>query len=592
MKTLNSKIPQPIPLLKESKMPGAPVSIATMEHNQTGACRSQRPVFVECVPACQSACPTASDVESWIRLLQAGKTAEAYEAATVENPFPAITGRVCTHPCTGACNRSNLGGAVNIKSLERTVGDSQAGVLPAAQPFFKASGRKIAVVGSGPAGLACAYHSRRMGHDVIVFEGTEQAGGMLRYGIPSFRLPKEILDREIARLASMGVEIRTSKPVPDATHMQSLRQEYNAVYIAIGSLRAKTLGLGEEHVSGVLPGLSFLKEVSEGRNPKLGKRVVVVGGCNTSIDAARTALRFGAEVTVIFAGPRDSMSAFAESIDAALEEGVKIEEMTEAVKVLTAQGRASAVACRRLARIGSDASEIEFAADTVIAAPGERIDTSIIPSSLHVQGGSLIVDETGRTEWLNVFAGGDFTGGPHSVVHALAAGKRTAIAIDCLLRGEGGAGSIEGCSIEGSGPALISRYVEKRMGSSLARRTIDAAELRDRIVRFKDLNSAYFADSAPFAAPRRNAKASVADEPFAEIEGPLDAKAMAAELARCFHCGRCTECGNCYIYCPDLSIAKRDGGYDLDLYHCKGCGICKTECPRAAIEMANEEKKA
>ncbi|MFA4972599.1 MAG: FAD-dependent oxidoreductase [bacterium] len=586
MKKPETTIPKPIELMTESKMPLSPVSIATMEHRNTGLCRTQRPVFVECVPACQSACPTASDVESWIRLLQAGKTAEAYEAATVENPFPAITGRVCTHPCTTACNRGKLGGAVNIKSLERTVGDSQAGALPAAQPFFKASGRKIAVVGSGPAGLACAYHSRRMGHDVIVFEGAERAGGMLRYGLPSFRLPKEILDREIARLASMGVEVKTSKPVPDATHMQSLRQEYNAVYIAIGSLRAKTLGLGEEHVSGVIPGLSFLKGVSEGHKPKLGKKVVVVGGCNTSIDAARTALRLGAEVTVIFAGPRDSMSAFAESIDAALEEGVKIEEMTEAVKVLTAQGRASAVACRK------DASEIEFAADTVIAAPGERIDTSIIPSSLHVQGGSLIVDETGRTEWLNVFAGGDFTGGPHSVVHALAAGKRTAIAIDCLLRGEGGVGSIEGCSIEGSGPALISRYVEKRLGSSPARKTIGAAVLRDKVVRFEDLNSAYFADSAPFAAPRRNAKASVADEPFAEIEGPLDAKSMAAELARCFHCGRCTECGNCYIYCPDLSIAKRDGGYDLDLHHCKGCGICKTECPRAAIEMASEEKKA
>ncbi|MBN1283539.1 MAG: FAD-dependent oxidoreductase [Proteobacteria bacterium] len=600
MKKPETEIPSPIGPMTEGEMPEAPVSLATMEHRNTGLGRTSRPAFVEAFPACQGACPVGSDIEAWIRLLELGRPAEAYEAATLENPFPSITGRICTQPCTEACNRRHLGGAVNIRSIERAVGDSLQGRLPLAEPFLKKSGRRVAVVGAGPSGLSCAYFLSRLGHDVVIFESSERAGGALRYGVPPFRLPKEVLDREVARLAAMGIEIKTSSPVPDATHMQSLRQEFNAVYISIGAQREKGLGLGEEHIRGVVQGPAFLREASLGRPPTPGRRVVVVGGCNTAIDSARVAARGGAEVTVIFPGPREAMSAFPSLVEAAMEEGVRVETMTEPVKILTAGGRASAVACRRLAMAEADeegrrrtihveGSEQEFDADTVIAAPGERIETSVIPSSLHVEGGAIRVDETGRTEWHNVFAGGDFTAGAHTLVHSIAAGKRAAVSIDCLLRGEGAQQVIEGLCIGGEGPLLFSRYVEMRTGSHPSRKTIEAAQRRDRVVEFGDLNCAYFGESAPSPAPRRGASERLSQEPFSEIEGPLAGEALASELSRCFHCGRCTECGNCYIYCPDLSISRTDDGYDLDLYHCKGCGVCSAECPRSAIEMEREE---
>ena len=584
----------------KSKLPDAPISSGTMEHQRTGRWRCARPVFAQSVPACQAACPTGSDVESWIRLMQEGRHEETYRVATIENPFPAITGRICMHPCTEACNRRQMGGAVNIKALERAVADAMGDDLPVPSPYVKPTGKRVAIAGSGPSGLACAYHLKRLGHEVTIFERAQRAGGMLRYGIPTYRLPREVVDREIRRLERMGIVIETGKPITDAAHMQSLRQDYDAVYLSIGAQRPRALGLDEEHAPGVMSGLEYLKRAAEGSDPRVGKRGVVIGGSNTAVDAARTALRFGAKVTLVHPGTREGLSAFSEHVEDAAAEGVELELMTEPIRILTANGHASGIMCRRLERgepneegmrrlTPVEGSEVGFDADAIISATGERIDTSIVPSALHIEGGTLRIDATGRTEWPNVFAGGDFVEESHTVAGALATGKRSSIAIDCLLRSEGANSVIEMASVEGRGPTLMCRYVKQRAGTYPIATTIDSAIRRDRVVRFEDLNPAYFEESDPVSAPALIAGERISAGPLTEIEGPLSDEAQAAELARCFHCGRCTECDNCYIYCPDVSIAKRDGGYDVDLDHCKGCGVCAAECPRSAMEMREEK---
>jgi len=583
-------------------LPIAPVSTMTSESTRTGTWRTSRPAFVERIPACKSACPTASDAECWIRLMEQGERSKAFDAATIENPFPAITGRICPHPCTEVCNRVHLGGAVNIKAIERAVADSMGASLPAAQSFFASTGKRIAVVGAGPSGLACAYHLARLGHTVRIVEREREAGGMLRYGIPAFRLPREVLDREIRRLVDMGIELALGKPVPDATHMQSLRQDFDAVYLSIGAHRQKALGLGEQETSGLSTGLEYLKRASDGRNPAAGRRVIVIGGGNTAVDVARTALRFGSEVTLIHAGQREEMDAFDVHLAHACEEGVRLELMTEPVRILTAAGRVSGLVCRRLkpaggAEVASENAtaladeEVDFSADAIIAATGERVDTSIIPSALHMEGTAIRTDRTGRTEWNNVFAGGDFIDEPRMVAHALAAGKRGAMAIDCMLRGVSAEKVLDDMRVERSGPLMMSRYVARRLGSDPVELAMASSSHVDRIVRFRDLNANYFEPSSPSAQPLVAPAERLKERPFAEYEGPLSAEALGSELARCFHCGRCTHCDNCYIYCPDAAISKDDSAYGVDLEHCKGCGVCARECPRAAIEMKDEESE-
>jgi 2-oxoacid:acceptor oxidoreductase delta subunit (pyruvate/2-ketoisovalerate family) len=472
--------------------------------------------------------------------------------------------------------------------------------LPVAPSFFASTDKRIAVVGAGPSGLACAYHLARLGHGVKVVEREREAGGMLRYGIPAFRLPRDVLGREIQRLVDMGIEFALGKPVPDATHMQSLRQDFDAVYLSIGAHRQKALGLGGQEISGLSTGLDYLKRASDGRNPSAGRQVIVIGGGNTAIDAARTALRFGSEVTLVHPGSREDMDAFEVHIAHACEEGVRLELMTEPVRILTAAGRVSGLVCRRLRPAGAGEAagenataladeEIDLSADSIIAATGERVDTSIIPSALHMEGTAIRTDRSGRTEWSNVFAGGDFIDEPRMVAHALAAGKRGAMAIDCMLRGESAEQVLDDMRVERSGPLVMSRYVARRLGSFPVEPSMASSAHTDRIVRFRDLNANYFEASPPSEQPLADPAKRLKDKPFAEYEAPLSEEALAGELARCFHCGRCTRCDNCYIYCPDAAISKSDAAYEIDLEHCKGCGICARECPRAAIGMKDEE---
>ena len=599
MKERRHKRPVAINFEDETEMPHLPITVATTEWDATGSWRYLRPRFIERIPSCQNSCPTGNDIESWIAHLEKGDIEKAWEAATVENPFPAIMGRVCFHPCMDGCSRRELGDAINIQVLERALGDAVGDTLPPAAPFFPSSGKRIAIVGAGPAGLACAYHLRRLGHDVTVFEKDAKAGGVLRYGIPTYRLPKDVLDREIARLLAMGIKFEMGRAVPDATHMQTLRQDYDAVFLAMGAHKSKSLGVDGEKTKGVITGLNFLANAMSGRKVETGKRVVVVGGGNTAINAARTTLRLGSDVTILYRRSRAEMPAFADDVDEALEEGVKLETLISPKGIVSGSGGISGISCIRM-ELGEpddtgrrtpmpiEGSETTIECDMVISAIGEDIDTSIIPSALHIDGGSIRTSPGGRTEWHNVFAGGDFTLSPRTVVDALASGKVSAIAIDCELRGEKAEDCVPKCRIEGTGPLLMSRYVELRGGGSRKHSETEDLTVQDHVVEFEEINCSYFTEERAERTPRAEIGERLGENPFAEVALALPEEAMRRELARCFHCGRCTICDNCFIYCPDVAVSKEGGGFTIDLDYCKGCGVCAEECPRAAIEMLEE----
>lgn len=591
--------PKTVKITSEKDMPFFDLCTATMEWNETGTWRYLRPSYAERAPACQGSCPTSNDIERWIRLFEKGEAAKAYEAATIENPFPGIMGRICFHPCMDGCNRNELGGSVNINMLERCIGDAMGDRLPPAEPFFPKTGKRVAVIGSGPAGLACAYHLTRLGHEVSVFEKEKEPGGMLRYGIPSYRLPKGVLDREIKRLSEMGIKLHLSSPIRDATKLQELRQDYGALFIATGAHRARAMGVPDEKSEGVMSGLEMLWQVASGKKPNLGKTVLVVGGGNTAVDAARTARRLGSDVTILYRRSRAEMPASEEEIEDAEDEGVRIEILVSPKNVVLKNGRAAGLICQRM-KLGEpdesgrcrpipiDGSETTFEASSILSAIGEDIDTCIIPSALHIEHGVLATRPGGRTEWHNVFAGGDLIDAPRTVVGALSSGKKSAIAIDCHLREDDFEIAFAQSRLADTDYALISRYVEYRGGRRMPFSTTSEMDRPNEIVKFDDLNIAYFTSSKPVQTPKIPLDLRLGHNPFAEVKPLPPDEDSRTELGRCFHCGRCTECDNCYIYCPDVSIAKKDGGFEIDYRYCKGCGVCVAECPRAAMRMSEE----
>lgn len=591
--------PKPIKFSGASEMPYFTLSLATTEWNQTGTWRYLRPCYVERIPACQASCPTSNDIERWIGLLSKGRVQEAWDAATMENPFPAIMGRVCFHPCMTGCNRNELGGAVNINMLERCLGDAIEKGATVPKPFFKSSGKKVCVIGSGPAGLACAYHLRRLGHEVTVLEREEKAGGMLRYGIPAYRLPKNILDADIDRLCKMGIKFEFNKPVRDAAALQDLHRDYAAVFLATGAWRSRALGIPDDKAPQIMSGLEMLKMVGSGHKPNLGNTVIVVGGGNTALDSARTAKRLGCDVTIAYRRSQSEMPASEEEIRDALEEGIKLEILVAPKRIVMNEKRLVGVEFLRM-KLGDpdesgrrkpvavEGSEFIFNCDTVLTAIGEEIDNSIIPSALHIEHGSLSTNACGKTEWNWLFAGGDIIDGPRTVVDAMSSGKRSAIAIDAMLSGLDPLASYEATKIFGTNFAMMSRYLEHKESKNNSKNAEGKPERLNEVVKFEELNKTYFTRSEPKKTPAITIQERFKLDPFVEVNVRPSEDDEKAELDRCFHCGRCTLCDNCFIYCPDVAIAKKQDGFDIDLFLCKGCGVCTHECPRSAMKMSEE----
>ena len=567
-------------------------SHASTTANKTGTWRFLRPRYQEKTAPCSVACPAGEDIGRVEMLAARRLFSLAGQTVLMENPFPAVCGRVCFHPCEAVCNRVGLDEAVAIHHVERLVGDyllerGTHGVMDR----LDSAGRRVAVVGAGPAGLSAAYFLNRLGYDCDVFEAAEAPGGLLRWGIPAYRLPGGVLAREIARIEAIGVPIRCGVRLP-ADFLSTAKERYDGVFIGCGNGRRVSVNFEGE--TGAIDGLDLLRRVRGGQRPTVDGPVAVIGGGNTAIDVARTLVRLGAEPIVCYRRRRQDMPAFAREVDSALEEGVRIRDLVMPVRLQHASAQAGAermpwrLVLQRTKPVGhapdgrarvlpAEGEEESLSLRQVVVAVGA--DTE--PEWAAVAGGSgeaLQLSHCAlRFHPLPTAFGGDVTNRIKSVADAVASGKQAALALDAYWRH--GRDAVEkclaGCRV-GDGPALS---MEVYLGGERRRRSA-------QVIAYDDINSDYF-ESRPRAQPAIM-PASLRRGSFVPPEASLAPDAGASEAARCFNCGLCNACDNCRIFCPEVAVGVKGAQRWIDLDYCKGCGICVAECPRRAMLMEEE----
>ncbi|MFI0457765.1 MAG: NAD(P)-binding protein, partial [Candidatus Thiodiazotropha endolucinida] len=483
-----------------------------------------------------------------------GHYEKAWREIMLNNPFPAVMGRVCYHPCEGACNRVHVDDAVGINSVERFLGDQALRQGWKVEPG-RDTGKRVMVVGAGPAGLACAYHLCRFGHQVSVYEASPQAGGMVRYGIPKYRMPREKLKAEIQRIEAMGVEIVLNTRIDD---IQGFKQAngFDAVFLAIGAQQAKRIEIPADDSVPVLDAVSLLRSVEEEEHVALRGHVVVYGGGNTAIDVARTAIRMGAtRVTLVVFEAREKMPAHEMEIREALEEGVEILPL-RAIREIRDGSLQLEMMVDSEAQWPQPSGQFEpFAADVVIQALGQRVETDLLTplEGVRIEADSVQVDRQMMTGAEGIFAGGDMAPSARTVTTAIGHGKHAARSIDAWLKGE--------------------TYIKP-----------DKHEIAD----IAKMNTWYYSDAPRTVRPMLDIVRRQSG--FAEVVGDLDEVNAAYEARRCMSCGNCFECDNCYGVCPDNAITKLGPGnrFEFKYDYCKGCGMCAAECPCGAIKMEPE----
>jgi len=572
-------------------VPPVVISNTTTLVNRTGSWKYIRPIYRDRVAPCNEGCPVGIDIEGYMNLLREDRVEEACDLLLRENPMPAVTGRVCYHPCESACNRRSFDEPVSIHAVERMLGDRVLDRPVEAIPHVQKE--TVAVVGSGPAGLGCAYHLVRLGYAVTVLEAASEPGGILRLGIPDYRLPKDVLAREIDRIRNLGVEIRCDTRVGKDFPWEDL-DSFDAVFVGPGAHRSRPLGVEGEEGPGVLSGLAFLHEVNFGARPDLGKNVVVVGGGNTAMDCARTALRLGAKALVLYRRTRAEMPAIDEEVREAEAEEVAFQFLAAPVGVRRENGKLLGLECTRM-RLGEPDesgrrrpvpvpdSEFFVPADTVLCAVGESLDPDALPEGLG-NGWGVETDAFGASTRPRFFAGGDVLDGPRTVAHALGAGKRAALGIDRLFREK------RGETVREAIPESL-RY--GRLGNLSATRwreddPIPRVGAANEVVPYEDLNIEHF-DHAPMHGDRLRVP-ELRRTGFDEVSRGLGTETALEEARRCFNCGVCNQCELCLIFCPDVAISRNEDGHGfvIDYEHCKGCGLCNAECPRGAMTMTRE----
>ncbi|THB80591.1 MAG: FAD-dependent oxidoreductase, partial [Desulfobacteraceae bacterium] len=435
---------KPIVFDNLNDLPESVISEGTMLWNKTGSWRYMRPAYQRLTPACNNGCPAGNNIEAFIRLAEEGQFVDALQVIKDENPLPGICGRVCFHPCETACNRKEYDHPIAISAIERFIAE-EASEAYKPNALCPSTGKKIAVVGSGPASLSCAYHLARMGHGVMIFEKSDKPGGILRYGIPQYRLPKEILDAEIEDIKALGVSIQCNTLVGKDISWEDL-DEYDALFIGTGCHKERPLFDVKKGVKGFYPSLTYLTMTARGETREFGKTTAVIGGGNSAIDAARTALRLGSSVTVFYHRTRNEMPAFEEEIRDAEKEGVEFEFLIQPVDVGIKWGKVKELKLRKT-KLGEPdesgrrrpepilGSDFSFKADTVVAAIGETPDFDILPETLKHDPWKVLTDDFGATGQEKVFAGGDLACDEHNIAQAIGSGKAGACAIDAFLSG-------------------------------------------------------------------------------------------------------------------------------------------------------------
>jgi NADPH-dependent glutamate synthase beta subunit-like oxidoreductase len=524
--------------------------------SRAGPIRQRRPIYVDLLPPCNVACPAGENIQAWLADAQAGRYEQAWRQLVRDNPLPAIHGRVCYHPCEDACNRAELDGAVSIHGVERFLGDLALERGWMFDPPEKASGKRVLVVGAGPSGLSAAYHLARRGHHVEIRDAGPQPGGMMRYGIPAYRLPREILDAELDRLIAFGVEITSNHVVTDLL-AERREGDFDAVFIAVGAHLSKRVEIPSHQASRIMDAVSFLHSVAAGERPVLGRKVAVYGGGNTAMDAARVARRLGAEdALIVYRRTRAQMPAHAEEAEDAEREGVRINWLRT---ISDFDGPDLTVEIMELDDAGYPRPTGRFeklAADTVILALGQRSDTAFlrgVPGVEFDRDGNVIVTPSMMTGCPGVFAGGDMVPSERTVTVGVGHGKKAAGYIDAYL-GE-------------RTPVVTAKH---------------------NIATFDALHLWYFGDAARRQQPELAPAERVVD--FDEVVGGLTSAQATYEARRCLSCGNCFECDGCLGACPEDAVIKIGPGerYRFDYDRCTGCGTCFEQCPVHAIEMVPE----
>jgi NADPH-dependent glutamate synthase beta subunit-like oxidoreductase len=535
----------------------------TTESLKTGTWRAALPVYREQPSPCHLACPVNGRIAQWMQQALAQDWHGAWLTLTENNPFPAIVGRVCHHPCESACNRGLYDEALSICALERYVGDRALAEGWRHEPAPVARKERIAVVGGGPSGLSAAYQLRHRGYAVTIFEARPELGGLLRDGIPPYRLPRAVLDGEIARLLDLGIEVRTGVTLSSAAEFERLRAEFDALYLAMGARRQKQLAQLDYAAPWVMDSAAYLAQANAGAPPALGARLVVIGGGSAAIDVARSARRAGCEVSLLALEREAHMPAQREEVLQAKEEGIRLVDgalLRSAFR--TAEG--VELDCIRAqfepgSRPGEfrvtpiAGTEFDLTADAVVPAIGQDPELAAVQSFARAEGALLWTDAAGATSTDGVFAGGDLSSTARFVTQAIGMGRRAALEIDRRLQALDMARA-------GNGPALP----------------------------LASINTYYYPHAERAAIPRLESPGRIGGN--AEVQLGLEMEQALAEAARCFSCGSCISCDNCYYYCPDMAIRRVAGGYAVAEDYCKGCGLCVQECPTGSIAMREERK--
>jgi NADPH-dependent glutamate synthase beta subunit-like oxidoreductase len=524
--------------------------------NLTGSWRTTRPEYVDRLPPCNNACPAGENIQGWLFHAESGDYEAAWRLLTQENPMPAVMGRVCYHPCESNCNRERLDSAVGINSVERFLGDEairRGWRFAAPAP---ATGKRVLIVGAGPSGLSAAYHLARRGHAVTIREAGPLAGGMMRFGIPKYRLPREVLDTEVRRILELGVELQLGSKVADIR--EAMRQgRFDAAFLAVGAHIAKRAYIPAGSAAKILDAISVLRSMEGEARPLLGRRVVVYGGGNTALDVARTAKRLGAtESIIVYRRTRERMPAHDFELEEALQEGVLVKWLS----TIKQAGESSiTVEKMRLDDKGNPQPTGEFEtleADSVVLALGQEVDLSLLEGvpGLEVKDGVVQVGADMMTGHAGIFAGGDMVPAERTVTVAIGHGKKAARHIDAWLRG--------------------ARYAPPPKHEPAA---------------FENLNTWYYSDAPKSMRPTLDVIRR--QSTFDEVTQGLDESTALYEARRCLSCGNCFECDNCYGVCPDNAVIKLGPGkrFRFNLDYCKGCGLCAAECPCGAIRMVPEE---
>jgi NADPH-dependent glutamate synthase beta subunit-like oxidoreductase len=534
------------------------LDVGTSLANKTGTWRTERPVYVHRLPPCNNACPAGENIQEWLYRAEEGDYEGAWRQLMEDNPFPAIMGRVCYHPCETACNRAQVDEAVGINSIERFLGDEAIKQGWSVAPPAVATGKRVLVIGAGPSGLSAAYHLRRMGHEVVMRDAGPKPGGMMRFGIPKYRLPRDVLDAEVQRILDIGVELELNHKV-DNVLTEKEDGGFDAVFLAVGAHIGKRAYIPAGSASHILDAVSLLRSMEGEEKPLLGRRVVVYGGGNTAMDAARTARRLGAEeAVVVYRRTRERMPAHDFEVEEALEEGVLMKWLSTIKQV--DEGKI-VVEKMELDESGfpQPTGELEeLEADSVVLALGQDVDLSLLDDvpGIAVDDGVVQVGPDMMTGCEGVFAGGDMVPAERTVTVGIGHGKKAARYIDGWLRGEPYA------------PAP-----------------------KKPLADFDRLTTWYYSDAEKVVQPMLEAARRAST--FDEVVGGLDEDTALYEARRCMSCGNCFACDNCYGVCPDNAVIKLEPTgayqYEYDLDYCKGCGICAEECPCGAIEMVPEE---